>query len=294
MGRLKQSNGQTAGTIISVVGLILLVIILAGCAVDEEQNPASQLDFHEFESKVSLQEDETTIGTNIQLHQEIHGKDGTMYRYKLETDCPHWKYEDRYLSDEPLAWVENHSAVETVARSIDIIWDGAVIATGQHFYVPLLDLYQDDMDYDTYKGHLLQSAYRQYLSSQDKVWGVSYIEMVVGSIAASVIILILCWPRITGKNPKRKKQESTQEENQILLIRHPDGPKYLVYVVDRNNMAAMLELIVKVKGLYQPTENQLRDQFKDQLEHNRILEHINAQYVGLTTETSIAQHMVKC
>lgn len=115
-----------------------------------------------FKQQAVTKMEEAVIGTNITLHQEIYGTDGVKYRYKLKTDCPHWDYEDRYVSDTPISWIGEYSAVETEATSIEIKFDGNAYALGQYFTVPMLGLSKEDLTLDEFKERLMKTAYQQY------------------------------------------------------------------------------------------------------------------------------------
>lgn len=121
----------------------------------------AEMSLETFKEQATIEEQTAVIGTNIVLHQIIHGQTGTTYRYKLETDCPHWTYEDRYVSKTLLPFDLDHAAVETEAVELTVRWSGTVLATGQHFSVPLLGLESDDIPYETFKDQMLEAAYDQ-------------------------------------------------------------------------------------------------------------------------------------
>ena len=143
---------------------------------------------------------DATIGTNIKLHQTIHGVDTTKYRYKLKTDCPHWKYEDRYMSNEALPFTEKSAAVETEAKELKISYDREVLVTAQHFYVPLLNLYDEDITFEEFKEKQIDLAYDtliENLSAKRKSLRISLIINVIG-----IIFLIICVTSIRKSNNK--------------------------------------------------------------------------------------------
>lgn len=182
------------------LSILLISIIISGC--NNEQ--IDMLTYTEFQQQAEIKEETAVIGTNIKLHQEIHGKDGIQYRYKLETDCPHWSYEDRYVTEKPLTWINKYSAVETEATSIEILVNDMSFASGSHFYVPLLDLNQDDMDYETYKENLQKDAYQSYKSYMQQENGApDEIGIMLGCIIL-IIMLLFVWQQKLSKQPFTK------------------------------------------------------------------------------------------
>lgn len=232
MGRLKR---------LLVFGIISCIISITACSNRTED----LLSYSEFKEQAEITEEQAFIGTNIKLHQEIHSNGKTQYRYKLETDCPHWKYEDRYLSDTAFPWLNDHSAVETTAREITIQWNGETLVTGQHFYVPLLKLNQDDIDYDTYKEQLYQEAYRQYQSVSEQEADKDFIPIVVLVILISVGIVKLFMIAMAKDDTLIALSDVCMNDTdkvQILLLELSDT-KILVCVVMAEQMNEVLSVI---------------------------------------------------
>lgn len=148
----------------SLFGLFFLSILVLCLFINEQRiKPVSKDVFYQ---EAEVIQEEVTIGTNISLHQEIHGAKGITYRYKLKTDCPYWKYEDRYLTNDPLDWVNKTAAVETNATAITISYQGTTYAQGQFFEVPLLQLTMDDKRKAEYIEELQAEAYTAYTTAQ--------------------------------------------------------------------------------------------------------------------------------
>lgn len=165
----------------------------------------------EFKKKADIEETEAVIGTNIALHQEIYGKNGTTYRYKLKTDCPHWKYEDRYECAYPLPYVREHAAVETKATRITVRMDGAVLAEGQYFSVPVLGLTSDDKTLEEAKSSLMGTAYAQYEQEQkEQAQKKTYLIWIVGFSG-----ICLIWILLSGS--KVLKDKKIEEDTKPLL-----------------------------------------------------------------------------
>lgn len=176
-----------------VFGLFLLGITTVYFFLnDHSVESISKVDFNQ-DTKVT--EEETIIGTNITLYQEIHGTQGITYRYQLKTDCPYWKYEDRYVTDKPLSWVGKHAAVETKATAITVSYHDTIYAQGQFFEIPLLQLSKEDKSKAGYIRDLQAEAYASYKAEQLKEGDVSFGEKAILIIAillaiGAVLILI--------------------------------------------------------------------------------------------------------
>lgn len=148
-----------------------------------------------FDQETEVTEEEAMIGTNITLHQEIHGTEGITYRYKLKTDCPYWKYEDRYRTDKPLTWINKNAAVETKATAITISYQGTTYAQGQFFEVPLLQLTMDDQSKAEYIQKLQAEAYTAYKTEQSNTGNHLTVEtgiLILASVLLFLVILCLC------------------------------------------------------------------------------------------------------
>ena len=128
-------------------------------------NTSDQLTYEEFIEKADVNVEEASIGTFLHFHQKIYGVDGIKYRYKLQTDCPHWKYDDRYVSDEELPYKEDNAAIETEAKELTIRMNGETLVVAQHFYVPMFDLYDEDITFDEFKDKQLHIAYDTFVEN---------------------------------------------------------------------------------------------------------------------------------
>lgn len=146
--------------LIIVLSFILIMQVVCGAMALVIAMTNKSMTYDEFVSTATIDTKEATIGTNIFLHQKIYGVDHTNYRYKLQTDCPHWKYDDRYMSEgEPLPYTEKEAAVETEAKELSITLNGDTLLISQHFYVPVLDLYDEDVTFEDWEKQQIQTAY---------------------------------------------------------------------------------------------------------------------------------------
>ena len=144
-----------------IFGVTQAVLLMRGVLLPT----SNALTYEKFVNKATVDTNEATIGTNIFLHQKIYGVDHINYRYKLETDCPHWKYEDRYMSDTELPYIEDEAAVETEAKEITISLDDETLLVAQHFYVPVLDLYDEDISFEEWEDKQMHIAYDTYIEN---------------------------------------------------------------------------------------------------------------------------------
>lgn len=169
--------------IVICIGLLFLFVLF----VTRPETKPVPVTEEVFTQKMDRKETTADIGTNITLHQEIHGENGITYRYKLKTDCPYWQYEDRYVSEKPLDWISKNAAVETKAYAFNLTYDGVSYAQGQFFEVPLLNLTQDDKTKEEYVEGLTKSAYQEYLADTQAISEDEKNKAVIG-----VVIILLC------------------------------------------------------------------------------------------------------
>ena len=219
------------------------------------------MSFSEFKDKASIDETDAVIGTNIALHQKITGETGTVYRYKLRTDCPRWSYEDRFESTEPLEFVEGSAAVETKATSMEIRLDGELVHAEQFFQVPLLGLTSDDMDYETFREASLKKAYAAYKSQAGAHKGKWKVYAVFGVILS---IFCLCLA-------ERKKTSAC-----LVLIRNPepDAPDMLLEI-DKKVFDGVSSEVRNARILYDGGQN-----FRELVEENLRTESISYKVAG--------------
>lgn len=176
--------------IITICIALLFLFVLFATRPETKPTPVTE---DVFKQKMNQKETTADIGTNITLHQEIHGENGITYRYKLKTDCPYWQYEDRYVSEKPLDWISKNAAVETKAYAFNLTYDGVSYAQGQFFEVPLLNLTQDDKTKEEYVAELTRSAYQEYLADIQIISEKEENKEVIG-----VVIILLCVFSIFG------------------------------------------------------------------------------------------------
>lgn len=158
----KQISYLTAAILaIYVIGSVIGLIQMTGM----DRPTAEPVTQEKFTEAAQVQANTEVIGSDIRLLQVIYGLSDTItYRYSVETSCPSWDYEDRYVTTEPLTWVNDTSAVETYASNIAVWYDGTMYASGQHYWVPLLDLSTNDRSLRQMESDLIVQAYQTYVS----------------------------------------------------------------------------------------------------------------------------------
>lgn len=237
----------------------------------------------DFKKEAALTEETAVIGTNITLHQEIHGEGSVTYRYKLKTDCPHWTYEDRYVSTAPLTWVKDGAAVETEATSLKIEKNGETYAVGQYFYVPLLNLSMDDLTMEQYKEQLWAAAYQTYTESG---WfSAADPKLITIFIVGIVGILIMLAFLSDPFSSKPKTVDENQE--QIIAVEDCDDKTLVLYhikTIDKEQFEIMVKLVQDAYKEYDTAANSSKNDdpkwLISLLEHKWYMYHINYFHIG--------------
>lgn len=134
----------------------------------ERINPLTE---EEFLAQAEISDREDITRAKIWLKHTVHGTDGVYYRYVVETDCPNWDFETRYVVKSPLDWVTDEtSAVEVLVRSVQVSLpgeNGRVYASGEYYTVPILgDLASEDIPLEEWKENLAANAYSAYLAEK--------------------------------------------------------------------------------------------------------------------------------
>ena len=203
----------TTGVIaLYLIGAALLLAWLFGCFTQKEEKVSEAV----FEEDASMLVDTDMIGSDIRLLQEIHGiEDSVTYRYSIQTVCPSWGYDDRYVTKEPLEWVnDTTSAVETYATNITIRYEGTLYAQGQHYWVPLLEVSSNDGTLEDLETELMDQAYQAYVTDKGTIDTFSSIEQFMGVLLIALVFGFICWLRITLlRTVKRELAEKEQEED---------------------------------------------------------------------------------
>lgn len=259
----------------TAIGFFLILSALAYLFLESSKN--SLVPYEAFKEKAEQEAVFQTIGTNIELHQVIYGVGKKQYRYKLKTDCPNWPYEDRYVSEKPLAMDEKQAAVETQAASVRIIWDGELLAQGQHFSVPLLGLLSDDKSFEEFKETLLKNAYAQYKQwGKSTNWASPFLLPLFLCTMAGIFILLWIW---RGKTYGKKDVHAGRKEKpgKISFISHyqPENGAVLVVAAPLEQKQAVMECMEQARKDYSG-----KGRFTDVLEEAFYNETLPAVVVG--------------
>lgn len=184
-----------------------------------------------FAKQIDIKTSEAVIGTNIRKHQEIYGDGKIIHRYKLKTDCPHWKYEDRYETEYALPYaIGDYAAVETEAVEITVSLNGTLLSEGQHFTVPSLGLVSDNISIEEYEKQLTADAYEQYIQNihfENQVKRQTVYIVFAGMV---VIVLGICYILYRRSNPKKvpvilKYEVDSGDGVFTCQVTEEDGPK---------------------------------------------------------------------
>lgn len=150
-----------------VVALLLFSCLLAF----RQRERINLFTEEEFLARAEVADREDITRAKIWLKHTVHSTDGVYYRYVVETDCPNWDFETRYVVKSPLDWVTDEtSAVEVIVHSVQISLPGEggrVYASGEYYTVPVLgDLASEDIPLEEWKENLAANAYSAYLAEK--------------------------------------------------------------------------------------------------------------------------------
>lgn len=185
-----------------VIGLAAVMLLQVLC----DNHP---VDKTSFLSAMEIMKKEDSVGANIWLKQSVHGENGIKYRYVVETDCPNWDFETRYVTDTPLDWVEETSAVETIVYDVQIRYEGAVYASGQYYTVPLLDnVSSESLSEEEWEENLITQAYQTYVQEKKMEVKIPRLWQIVIGMVFVIFLVIIIQPDIIFGKEKRRKDEA--------------------------------------------------------------------------------------
>lgn len=159
-----------------------------------------------FASEAEVSQNTDKVGANIWLKQTIHGMDGINYRYVIETDCPKWDFQTRYMTAAPIEWIDETSAVEVIIYDTQVRYNGTVYASGQYYTVPLLGgISSENVSLEEWQKNLVKQAYQTYASDMNRVpSAISLLKFLILAIGA-IEIFDLTTQNI--RNTRKKKEE---------------------------------------------------------------------------------------
>ena len=164
---MKKDKKLTRGFYVFLVLWLLSLSMLIRSFSIYRNKAGSIVNEETFAANVEFIQKEDKVGANIWLKQAIHGTDGIKYRYVVETDCPSWDFETRYMTDTPISWIDETSAVEVLIYDVQIRYDGTAYAGGQYYTVPILgNLSSETVSLDKWKANLTTQAYQAYVADK--------------------------------------------------------------------------------------------------------------------------------
>ncbi len=178
------------GTVL--IGFAILCIASLIFFIHENKKETGVTDT-EFMADAKIVQVTDKVGANVRLLQEIHGVNGIKYRYSVETDCPKWDFETRYMTDDPIEWVDDSSAVEVIIYDIQVRFNETVYANGQYYTVPLFGgISSENITVDEWTKNLVSQAYQTYVSDHKyTVYAKAALIMIVGAVIGMVICIAI-------------------------------------------------------------------------------------------------------
>ena len=196
----------------AVIWLLLLILFIKIASSYNRSPDNSDISFEAFSANAAVLENEDRVGANIWLKQTIHGLDGINYRYVIETDCPRWDFETRYMTDAPIEWIDETSAVEVMIRDIQIRYNNRIYASGQYYTVPILGgISSENITLDEWKTNLSKQAYQTYVSETDKSQRVTVIYTILLYLAITLFIVVIVAVYRLYKADRKKRTTNFSE-----------------------------------------------------------------------------------
>lgn len=199
-----------------IPGLIMIWMIMLMFAVGKMAfSPSLVMSRETVEPNLELSVKEEQTSALVWLKQTIHGTGGVKYRYAVQTDCPSWDFESRYVSDKPLDWVEDEtSSVEVIVHDARVSIFGTVYASGQYYEAPLLDLSSETIPLDQWEEQLKNQAYQGYVSQNRKFTFPTEPFVMVPLVGIPVILVIyFLWTLCVAAKADEKLRESMEEKD---------------------------------------------------------------------------------
>lgn len=197
-GNMRNKKGMWYGIIGTLIWFVVYIILIGNYASYDDFNVT---DKGTFMGAASVNVKDDWVGANIWLKQAVHGTDGVKYRYVIETDCPSWDFETRYMTDKPIDWVDETSAVEVIIYDVRVYYEGTVYANGQYFTIPILDgLSSEDITYKEWQQNLVKQAYQAYVVDKDSDRMRFILSAGAGAVIPVILWILLLFPAFTGTN----------------------------------------------------------------------------------------------
>ena len=183
-------------------------IILVGNYVSSHGITHTAADMGTFMQDASVSITDDWVGANIWLKQAVHGTDGIKYRYVVKTDCPSWDFETRYMTDKPIEWIDETSAVEVIIHDARVYYEGTVYASGQYFVIPILDnLASESITYEEWQQNLVKQAYQAYVVDKDSDRMHFILAIAAGGVLPVILVIATVKSFPAGKWKKKENEK---------------------------------------------------------------------------------------
>lgn len=195
-----------------MIWMIMLLFAVGKMAV----SPSLVMSREAVEPNLEMSVNEEKTSALVWLKQTIHGTGGVKYRYVVQTDCPSWDFESRYVSDKPLEWVEDEtSSVEIIVHDARVSIFETVYASGQYYEAPLLNLSSETISLDQWEEQLKDQAYQAYASQNRKFVFPTEPFIMVPLIGIPVILVIhFLWTLCVAAKTDEKLRESMDNKDE--------------------------------------------------------------------------------
>ena len=183
-------------------------IILVGNYVSSHGITHTAADMGTFMQDASVSITDDWVGANIWLKQAVHGTDGIKYRYVVKTDCPSWDFETRYMTDKPIEWIDETSAVQVIIHDARVYYEGTVYASGQYFVIPILDnLASESITYEEWQQNLVKQAYQAYVVDKDSDRMHFILAIAAGGVLPVILVIATVKSFPAGKWKKKENEK---------------------------------------------------------------------------------------
>ena len=206
-GTMKNKKNRLYGMIATLIWFGVYIILVGNYASSHGiTHTAADMGTFMQDASVSITDD--WVGANIWLKQAVHGTDGIKYRYVVKTDCPSWDFETRYMTDKPIEWIDETSAVEVIIHDARVYYEGTVYASGQYFVIPILDnLASESITYEEWQQNLVKQAYQAYVVDKDSDRMHFILAIAAGGVLPVILVIATVKSFPAGKWKKKENEK---------------------------------------------------------------------------------------
>ena len=204
---MKNKKNRLYGMIATLIWFGVYIILVGNYASSHGiTHTAADMGTFMQDASVSITDD--WVGANIWLKQAVHGTDGIKYRYVVKTDCPSWDFETRYMTDKPIEWIDETSAVEVIIHDARVYYEGTVYASGQYFVIPILDnLASESITYEEWQQNLVKQAYQAYVVDKDSDRMHFILAIAAGGVLPVILVIATVKSFPAGKWKKKENEK---------------------------------------------------------------------------------------